>query len=62
MEQNNPRFISISNTKVVMYPAKGEPGLTETWIAATGREDLNSKQFIVHNGITYYLVSTKVAE
>jgi hypothetical protein len=53
------RFISISDKKVVMYPAKDESGLTETWIAVTGKHDLNSKQFIVHNGITYYLVSTK---
>ena len=53
------RFISISETKAVMYPPKGEPGVTETWIAASGKEDLNSNQFIVHNGITYYLVSTK---
>lgn len=53
------RFISISETKAVMYPPKGEPGITETWIAATGREDLNSKQFFTYNGTTYYLVSTK---
>lgn len=53
------RFISISETRAVMYPPKGEPGITENWVAATGREDLSSKQFFTYNGTTYYLVSTK---
>lgn len=53
------RFISISETKAVMYPPTGEPGITETWIAATGKDNINSNQFFNYEGTTYYLVTTK---
>jgi hypothetical protein len=58
MEQQITRTIKFIEKKCVMKPMDGETGLTETWNTHPG-VDNPKNVYIKHQGITYYLVSSK---
>jgi len=58
MEQQITRTIKFIEKKCVMKPMDGETGLTETWNTYP-TVDNPRDVFFKHEGITYYLVSSK---
>ena len=58
MEQQITRTIKFIEKKCVMKPMNGETGLTETWNTYP-TVDNPRDVFFKHEGITYYLVSSK---
>ena len=58
MERQITRTIKFIEKKCVMKPMDGETGLTETWNTHPG-VDNPKNVYIKHQGITYYLVSSK---
>ena len=58
MEQQITRTIKFIEKKCVMKPMDGETSLTETWNTHPG-VDNPKNVYIKHQGITYYLVSSK---
>jgi hypothetical protein len=58
MEQQITRTIKFIEKKCVMKPMDGETGLTETWNTHPG-VDNPKNVYIKHQGVTYYLVSSK---
>jgi hypothetical protein len=58
MEQQITRTIKFIEKKCVMKPMDGKTGLTETWNTHPG-VDNPKNVYIKHQGITYYLVSSK---
>ena len=55
-EKTITRAIRFMDKKIVMKPLEGK-GLVETWTTSTPVDE-PIKQFIKHNGITYYLNSS----
>jgi hypothetical protein len=58
MEQQITRTIKFIEKKCVMKPMNGETGLTETWNTHPGIDNPKNV-YIKHQGVTYYLVSSK---
>lgn len=53
------RTIRFEENKVTMKPVKGETGLTEIWTRYRPVEGEEKIQFIMYNGLTYYLTTVK---
>jgi hypothetical protein len=53
------RTIRFEENKVTMKPVKGETGLTEIWSRYRPVEGEEKIQFIMYNGLTYYLTTVK---
>lgn len=53
------RTIRFEENKVTMKPIKGEKGLTEIWTRFRPIEGEQKIQFIMHNGLSYYLTTIK---
>ena len=52
------RTIKFADKKCIMKPMDGGTGLTETWNTHPG-VDNPKNVYIKHQGVTYYLVSSK---
>ncbi len=53
------RTIRFEENKVTMKPVTGETGLTEIWSRYRPVEGEEKIQFIMYNGLTYYLTTVK---
>ena len=53
------RTIRFEDTKVTMKPVKGEKGLTEIWTRNRPIESVENVQYIVYEGLSYYLTTVK---
>ena len=58
MEETITRTIKFSEKKCIMKPIDGQTGLTETW-STHPNIDNPRNVYIKHEGLTYYLVSSK---
>jgi hypothetical protein len=53
------RSVKFEESKVTMRPIKGEKGITEIWTRYRPIEGEENVQFIIHNGLSYYLTTVK---
>lgn len=53
------RTIRFEENRVTMKPIKGEKGLTEIWTRYRPIEGEEKIQFIMYNGLSYYLTTVK---
>jgi hypothetical protein len=59
MDRVTKGYIKFTDKKCVMKPFEDEGGVIETWVAS---EAITNRQWFVHNGRKYQLVSTKEKE
>ena len=57
MQQETLRLIKFTEKGATMKPREGQSGLVENWSTSNGTITINSKEFFIHEGITYYLTS-----
>jgi len=57
MQQETLRLIKFTDKGATMKPREGQSGVVENWVKSNGTNVYNSKEFFIHEGVTYYLTS-----